>query len=353
MPSSNRSRSAFPLLLMLLAGLSVSDQAALAVSGLGSDTPVSCPLFGTGTANVANGFYVTNYVGTNISRVTLAYTATSATIYSITLTAHRNTYDGPVLGSPQTATVVVPASGEVVVTFDFGGAPVTPGDTIAFTQGFSILGSVGASLLYDLGRGTCAGVVATTGSAPPLGGGVLNGAVGVTITQLELNPLHCIPSDTVLCLDDQPGDHRFQVTATFQTREGGGRSGNGQAFPLRGRGTSHGGLFWFFDPDNPELLVKVLDGCFVNDRFWVFLTGATNVGFSVTVSDTFLANRTKTYTHADLTAAIPVEDTVSLASCHPCANDADCRQGLVCCSFTGHPGSCTTPQPGGGCPLFP
>lgn len=352
MPSA-RSRSSVALTLMLLAGLSISGQAAIAAAGVGVDTPVGCPLLGTATANVANGFYVTNYLGTNISRVTLGYTATSAELYSISLTAHRNRYDGPVIGSTQTATVTVPTSGEAVVTFDFGGAPVSRGDTIAFTQEFSILGTEGASLLYDLGRGTCAGVFATVGTAPPLGGGVLNGAVGVTITQLELDPVHCIPSDTVLCLDGQPGDHRFQVTATFQTREGGGLSGSGQAFPLRDRGDSHGGLFWFFDPDNPELLVKVLDGCFVNDRFWVFVTGGTNVGFSVTVSDTFLANRTKTYTHADLTAALPVEDTAALASCHPCASDADCRSGLLCCSFTGHAASCVVPPPGGGCPLLP
>jgi hypothetical protein len=351
MPSES-SRSVVPLTLILLAGLSVSGQAALAAVGVGVGTPVACPLRGTGTASVADGFYVTNYPGTNISRVTLGYTATSAELYSISLTAHRNRYDGPVLGSPQTATVMVPTSGEAVVTFDFGGAPVSPGDTIAFTQEFSILGTEGASLLYDLGLGTCGGLFVTQGTTPPLGEAVINHTVGVTITQLALDPQHCIPSDTVLCLDGQPGDHRFQVTATFQTREGGGLSGSGQAFPLRDRGDSHGGLFWFFDPDNPELLVKVLDGCFVNDRFWVFVTGGTNVGFSVTVSDTFLANRTKTYTHADLTAALPVEDTAALASCHPCASDADCRSGLLCCSFTGHT-SCQPPQPGGGCPLLP
>jgi len=156
----------------------------------------------------------------------------------------------------------------------------------------------------------------------------------------------------VLCLDGQPGDHRFEVTATFQTREGGGLSGSGQAFPLRDRGTSHGGLFWFFDPDNPEMLVKVLDGCAVNDRFWAFVTAGTNVGFSVTITDTFLANRTKTYSNPDLTAAPPIKDTAALASCHPCASNADCRSGLLCC-FTPGGNACLAPVPGGGCPLLP
>jgi len=98
--------------------------------------------------------------------------------------------------------------------------------------------------------------------------------------------------------------------------------------------------------------VKLIDGCFVNDRVWAFITAGTNVGFSVTVSDTFLANRTKTYTHADLTAAIPVEDTSALASCHSCASDSDCRPGLLCCMRTGFSG-CIPPAPGGGCPALP
>ncbi len=33
-------------------------------------------------------------------------------------------------------------------------------------------------------------------------------------------------------------------------------------------------------------MVKVLDGCFVNDRWWVFAGGLTDLGVTLTVEDT-------------------------------------------------------------------
>jgi hypothetical protein len=346
---TNSTGIAVRFVLILLAGLSISSLAALAAPGLGAGTIVSCPFRGTGTSSVSNGFYVVQYPGNNLSRVTLAYTATYAELYAISLTAHRDHYDGPVIGSTQTATVMVPTSGEALVTFDFGGAPVSPGDAIAFTQDFAIYGPVGAELFYDPSFGACPGVYETAGTSPL--SPPLNAAAGISITQVSVSPEQCVASDTVLCLDDHPGDHRFQVTATFHTAEGGGFSGDAQAFPLRPRGASHGGLFWFFDFDNPEILVKIVNGCAVNDRFWAFVTAGTNVGFSVTISDTFLA-RTKTYSNPDLTAALPIQDTAALASCHPCLGNDDCRTGLLCCFTLGGTG-CFSPVPGGGCPIIP
>jgi hypothetical protein len=43
-----------------------------------------------------------------------------------------------------------------------------------------------------------------------------------------------------------------------------------------------GGLFWFFSSKNPELFVKVVDGCALNGRYWVFAAGLTNVNFDIT-----------------------------------------------------------------------
>lgn len=47
--------------------------------------------------------------------------------------------------------------------------------------------------------------------------------------------------------------------------------------------TPTSGHFWFFDPDNVEVTAKVVDGRPVNGRLWVFLTGMSNLGFTVTV----------------------------------------------------------------------
>jgi len=352
MPSNPVGSSWKVLPLILLAIAAVGGDAAHALPA----TPVSCPLAGFANASTAYGFYVQSYAGNNLSLVTLAYGTNVAQRYSLTLTAHRNTYDGPLVGTAQTAVVNLPAGGETAVTFDFHGAPVTPGDRIAFTQDVAILGSTGASVFYDGGT-ACPGVVQTAGSFPPLGGTVA-GTAGVTITEIVPPsggpiPQGCIPSDTTLCLDAFPGDHRFAVTTSYNTSLAGGLSGNAAAIPTSPLGVNRGGLFWFFSPDNPEMLVKILDGCALNDRFWVYISAGTNAGFTVTVTDTSLAHVGKTYTNPDLTEAVPVQDTSALASCGGCDTDSDCRTGLLCCFVpTGHK-VCLVPNSGGTCFLIP
>ena len=46
------------------------------------------------------------------------------------------------------------------------------------------------------------------------------------------------------------------------------------------------GAFWFFHPDNLELMVMVLDARTVNDHFWVFYGSLSNVAFTLRVLDT-------------------------------------------------------------------
>lgn len=45
------------------------------------------------------------------------------------------------------------------------------------------------------------------------------------------------------------------------------------------------GYFAFFDPNNVELAVKILDGRAVNGKFWVFYAALTNVEFTLTIRD--------------------------------------------------------------------
>ncbi len=119
----------------------------------------------------------------------------------------------------------------------------------------------------------------------------------------------CTPSDTTLCLDDQPGDRRFEVEVTFETA--GAAPASGHAVPLASLGVAAGGLFWFFDPTNPEMLVKVLNGCSLGGHYWVFSAAGTNVGLTTTVTDTATGAR-KTYVNPIGTAAPPVQDTSAL-----------------------------------------
>jgi hypothetical protein len=124
----------------------------------------------------------------------------------------------------------------------------------------------------------------------------------------------CVPSANTLCIDDQPGDKRFQIQATVDTVEGGGFHGPASDIPLSSLGISQGGIFWFFAANNPEMLIKVINGCGLGGHYWVFFAALTNVGFSVTVTDT-QTGHFKTYNNSDSTTAAPVQDTSAL----PCS----------------------------------
>ncbi|HEV2852641.1 MAG TPA: CSLREA domain-containing protein [Thermoanaerobaculia bacterium] len=112
----------------------------------------------------------------------------------------------------------------------------------------------------------------------PAGGRCDIGAFEATAT--------CVAGGNALCLNNG----RFKVTATWQTRTSGGVA---QALPL----TTDSGLFTFFDPNNVELTVKVLNACGLRvPRYWVHISGLTNLRVDVTVMDT-KTGLTKTYTN--------------------------------------------------------
>lgn len=78
-------------------------------------------------------------------------------------------------------------------------------------------------------------------------------------------------------------DERFEVRAEWTDFES--DSGNGRPVPAPA-GVEDSTLFSFFDPDNWELMVKILDGCDLNDHYWVFSAAATTVEYTITVTDT-------------------------------------------------------------------
>ena len=87
----------------------------------------------------------------------------------------------------------------------------------------------------------------------------------------------CVADDETRCL----GDSRFAVTVDW--RAAGGEEG---AAAVAHAGPNDSEMFWFFDRNNWEVLVKVLDGCAVNDRFWVFAASTTDLGYLIRVEDT-------------------------------------------------------------------
>jgi hypothetical protein len=112
----------------------------------------------------------------------------------------------------------------------------------------------------------------------------------------------CIPSATALCLNNG----RFRVEATYATAAG--QSGAAQVVKL----TDATGYLWFFNDTNVEAVVKVLDACALNGKFWVFAGGLTNVQVNLTVTDTETGH-IKTYANPQGKAFLPIQDTGALA----------------------------------------
>ena len=61
-------------------------------------------------------------------------------------------------------------------------------------------------------------------------------------------------------------------------------------------------------------MIKVLNGCGLNDRFWVFAGGLTNVEVKIRVTDT-VAGVTRKYANPLSTAFQPILDTGAFATC--------------------------------------
>jgi hypothetical protein len=117
----------------------------------------------------------------------------------------------------------------------------------------------------------------------------------------------CIPSETVLCLGD---GGRFRVTASFRPPGGSVDAARTLAIP-----PASSGLVYFFEDDNVELLVKVLDACsFATPGFWVFFAATTNVEFALEVTDT-VAEITQTYFNEQGRVAEPVTDFDTFRTC--------------------------------------
>lgn len=118
----------------------------------------------------------------------------------------------------------------------------------------------------------------------------------------------CAPDAETLCLQDE----RYRVTV--ERRGAGGAAGNGQVVPA---GTNDSGLFRFFDADNWEILVKVLDGCEFNGHAWVFAAASTNLGYAIRVADT-ATGAAKKYGNEPGAPAPAVVDTEAFpADCGP------------------------------------
>ena len=105
---------------------------------------------------------------------------------------------------------------------------------------------------------------------------------------------------------------RFQIYVSW--RDFSSTTGFGTAVPM---GSTDSALFWFFQPANWEMLVKVIDGCGLNNRFWVFAAATTNVEFTLTVVDTKPNPDViyQVFNPLGSTAHVSITDTSAFATC--------------------------------------
>ncbi len=118
-------------------------------------------------------------------------------------------------------------------------------------------------------------------------------------------PTACVRDARGLCLSRE----RFRVEVEWRDYEG--NTGSGQVVPV---GSDDSGLFWYFDADNWEMLIKVLDGCAINERFWVFAAATTDVEYTLRVTDTAMG-AVREYFNPLGTASPAITDAGAFATC--------------------------------------
>ena len=91
----------------------------------------------------------------------------------------------------------------------------------------------------------------------------------------------CVRDNFTACLLNG----RFQVTVTYRTNTS---SGNAQVmnFSSSRAESDESAFFWFFNSSNFEMGLKMLNACSLNSRFWVYISGLTDQGWTVNILDT-------------------------------------------------------------------
>jgi hypothetical protein len=127
------------------------------------------------------------------------------------------------------------------------------------------------------------------------------GSYTLTLTEAGGGGNTCQADVNTLCLLNG----RYAVTANWVNSSN--QSGSGTAITL----TGDTGYFWFFDSSNVETVVKILDGCAINGRRWVFASGLTNVQVTLNVVDT-QGPSMPMYVNPQGVAFQPIQDTNAL-----------------------------------------
>ena len=117
----------------------------------------------------------------------------------------------------------------------------------------------------------------------------------------------CVRDADTACL----AGGRFAVEVEWTTAEAEGTA-RLMSFGNQRAESQDSSFWWFFGPTNYELGVKLLDGCAVNGHYWVFTSGLTNQGWTVTVRDG-RSGLVKTYDNPLGALSPPFADTLAFS----------------------------------------
>ncbi len=171
---------------------------------------------------------------------------------------------------------------------------------------FNPLGKAASALTDTTAFGTCSKALDETLGWVETGTGAEADVSWPTAAQSANGKINsCRPGSSNLCLNRD----RFKVKVDWRDFQG--NTGSARVVPY---GSDDSGIFWFFDSDNWEMLVKVLDGCGVNRKFWVFSAATTNVEYVLRVTDT-KTNKVRVYRNPLGTAADAITDASAFATC--------------------------------------
>jgi hypothetical protein len=260
----------------------------------GSSTLLSWSTANASSASIDHGI---GGVGVN-SAVTVAPSSTT----TYTLTANGNSQQvtrsvtvivAPVVSNPSVSISGSPTSGSAPFSSNFNAS--ASGGSPPYSYHWST-GESGSSISHTWSSaGTYTQSCTVTDSA------------GKTATS---NSMTIVASPSGGCADPKVvclSNNRFSVRVTWKTS-----SDSGTGTPIKF--TPDSGLFWFFGSDNIEVLLKVLNACSYNNRYWIFAAATTDVEYTITVTDT-LTGRVKTYFHAGGSPAPAITDTDAI----PCS----------------------------------
>lgn len=255
----------------------------------------------SGGGNIASGgssvSIIWNSTGSKVVTATNSACGTASDTHTVSITSSTTTPPPPPPPTPANlnaafkVTPAVPDVGELV-TFDASSSSGSPSNYSWEIGGTSYTGKVVQHTFTEAGSFGATLEVGKAGSGCSFN--FCTDEASKNVQVLSTGPVVGANG----CLGDAADDAgklclkegRFEVEVDWRDHHNGNRTGIGGAKAYEGSGVT--GFFWFFNPNNVDLIIKILETA-AGDH-WVFYGGLSDVYYKMTVTDTE-TNQSKSY----------------------------------------------------------